>query len=98
VSLGIPVMLPDGSGVVLEVQFPHREGTRKGAALVPGDGNGAICLLVRDAERHVLILDRCVHGPPLSRLEQDSEFRAGCPGRAPVAALETRRPCLPPAR
>lgn len=71
VSLAIPATLPDGSDAVLKVQFPDRESEHEATALARWDGDGAIRLLAHDAERHALLLERCVPGTPLSQLEQD---------------------------
>jgi len=71
VSLVIPATLLDGSDVVLKVQFPDRESELEATALASWDGDGAIRVLLHDAERHALLLERCVPGTPLSQLDQD---------------------------
>jgi streptomycin 6-kinase len=71
-SLAIPALLPDGSAAVLKVQFPDRESEHEAAALARWDGDGAIRLLAHDAERHALLLERCIPGTPLSGLGQDA--------------------------
>ncbi len=72
VSLAIPATLPDGSDAVLKVQFPDRESELEATALARWDGDGAIRLLAHDAERHALLLERCLPGTPLSQLGQDA--------------------------
>lgn len=71
VSLAIPATLPDGTDAVLKVQFPDRESELEATALARWDGDGAIRLLAHDAERHALLLERCLPGTPLSQLGQD---------------------------
>src|SRR5687767_3002174 len=61
--------LPDGEPAVLKVGFPHRESEHEADALAVWDGDGAVRLLARDAERHALLLERCEPGTPLSRLD-----------------------------
>lgn len=70
-SVAMPVTLPDGTGAVLKVQFPDREGEHEAAALAAWDGDGAVHLLAHDAERRALLVERCEPGSPLSDLEQD---------------------------
>jgi streptomycin 6-kinase len=64
--------LPDGTGVVLKLQLPHRESEHEGAALELWGGEGAIRLLAHDPDRDALLLERCVPGTPLSELDQDA--------------------------
>jgi streptomycin 6-kinase len=71
VSLPLPATLPDGTAVVLKIQFPGRETEHEAEALAHWNGHGAIRLLARDAERHAMLLERCVPGTPLSRLTMD---------------------------
>ncbi len=71
VSLPLPATLPNGPGVVLKIQFPGRESEHEAEALAHWNGHGAIRLLARDAERHAMLLERCVPGTPLSRLTMD---------------------------
>jgi len=66
VSLPLPATLPDRTDVVLKIQFPGRESEHEAAALAHWNGDGAIQLLARDAERHAMLLERCVPGTPLS--------------------------------
>lgn len=72
VSLVLPVELPDGTGAVLKIQFPHRETTHEAEALASWDGDGAVRLLDHDPRRHALLLERCDPGSHLSRLEPDA--------------------------
>jgi len=70
-SLVAPAILPDESGAILKVQFPHREIEHEAPALARWNGDGAVRLLADDADRHALLLERCEPGTPLSELEQD---------------------------
>jgi streptomycin 6-kinase len=72
VSLPVAAKLPDGTDVVLKVQFPDRESEHEADALALWDGEGAIRLLAHDAERHALLLERCLPGTPLAELDEDS--------------------------
>jgi len=66
VSLPIAATLPDGADAVLKLQFPDRESEHEAAALAHWQGDGAVRLLAHDAERHALLLERCVPGTPLA--------------------------------
>lgn len=70
-SLAMPATLSDGSAGVLKVQYPHRESLHEAAALVVLDGDGAVFLLAHDSERSALLLERCLPGTPLSRIDAD---------------------------
>jgi streptomycin 6-kinase len=72
VSLPVAATLPDGTEAVLKVQFPHRESEHEGRALVLWDGDGAVRLLAEDAERHTLLLERCLPGTPLAELDEEA--------------------------
>jgi streptomycin 6-kinase len=95
VSFTIAATLPDGSDVVLKVQFPDRESEHEAEALARWDGDAAIRLLAHDACRHALLLERCVPGTPLSALGQDHAldvlvaalFRLWKPASAPFRPL-----------
>jgi streptomycin 6-kinase len=54
-----------GAPAVLKVAFPDPESEHEAAALAHWDGAGAVRLLAHDAERRVLLLERCVPGDPL---------------------------------
>jgi streptomycin 6-kinase len=56
----------DRTPAVLKVGHPHHESLQEADALVRWDGDGAVRLLERDEERHVLLLERCEPGTPLS--------------------------------
>jgi streptomycin 6-kinase len=71
VSLPLSATLPDGTAVVLKIQFPGRESEHEAAALAHWNGDGAIRLLAHDPERHAMLLERCAPGTPLSRLTMD---------------------------
>jgi streptomycin 6-kinase len=62
----------DGMPVVLKVVHPHRESEHEGDALDAWGGDGAVRLLERDESGHVLLLERCEPGTPLSSLDQDA--------------------------
>jgi len=95
VSLPIPATLPDGSDAVLKIQFPHRESEHEAAALAHWQGDGAIQLLAHDAERHALLIERCVPGtlladePPDTALDVMVELlpRLWKPAAAPFRSL-----------
>ncbi len=70
VSLSMPATLPDGTDVVLKIQFPHRESEHEAAALAHWNGDGAIRLLAHDPVRHALLLERCLPGTQLSEVGQ----------------------------
>ena len=72
VSLTAPVVCADGSDAVLKVQFPGREAEHEADALALWDGDGAVRLLAHDRERSALLLERCVPGTPLSRIDADT--------------------------
>jgi streptomycin 6-kinase len=63
--------LPDGRPAVLKLQQTHREDAQEADALERWAGEGAIRLLRRDDERHVLLLERCEPGTPLSAGSED---------------------------
>lgn len=71
-SLALPATLPDGTGVVLKIQFPDRECEHEAAALAAWDGDGAVRLIAHDPARRALLLERCDPGTPLSELEPDA--------------------------
>ena len=68
-SLALPATRADGSGAVLKIQFPDRESELEAAALVHWDGDGAVRLLEHDPGRRALLLERCLPGTPLKKLE-----------------------------
>ncbi len=63
--------LPDGTPIVLKVGHSHRESEHEADALEMWDGDGAIRLIARDETGHVLVLERCEPGTPLSTLDAD---------------------------
>ena len=71
-SLAVPGTLPDGTEVVLKLQFPHRESEHEADALAEWNGDGAVRLLAHDPDRNALLLERCVPGTPLSRAGVES--------------------------
>jgi streptomycin 6-kinase len=48
--------------VVLKVQWPHDESAHEADALKVWNGAGAVRLLAHDAERHALLIERCLPG------------------------------------
>jgi streptomycin 6-kinase len=56
----------DGTPAVLKVGWPHRESEHEAAALALLDGDGAVRLYASDAERHALLVERCLPGTPLA--------------------------------
>jgi streptomycin 6-kinase len=52
--------------VVLKVQWPHEECVHEADALSVWDGAGAARLLAHDAERHALLIERCLPGTCLA--------------------------------
>jgi streptomycin 6-kinase len=63
--------LPNGTPVVLKLADPHRESEHEADALEAWDGNGAIRLVDRDESGRMLLLEHCIPGSPLSRLDPD---------------------------
>jgi streptomycin 6-kinase len=63
--------LADGTPVVLKIVDTHRESEHEADALELWDGNGAVRLIDRDESGRVLLLERCIPGSPLSRLDPD---------------------------
>jgi streptomycin 6-kinase len=72
VSLPVTAKLPDGTDVVLKIQFADRETEHEAAALELWDGVGAVRLVAHDPARHALLLERCVPGTPLAELPEDA--------------------------
>lgn len=70
VSLTLPVQTRDGMPAVLKLQYPDRESEHEALALQAWAGDGAIRLLAHDAERHALLVERCLPGTPLSDVGQ----------------------------
>jgi streptomycin 6-kinase len=71
VALVLPAMLPDGTGAVLKIQFPHTESEHEADALELWAGDGAVHLLDSDVELRTLLLERCVPGTHLAEREAD---------------------------
>lgn len=69
VSFTAPVRCADGTSAVLKVQYPHRECAHEAEALRRWDGDGAVRLLRHDAQRHALLLERCVPGEHLATVD-----------------------------
>jgi streptomycin 6-kinase len=75
-SMTFPAERPDGSPVVLKVQYPNRENAHEAAALRHWDQDGAVRLLDEDRDRHALLLERCFPGSPLSEATADQALDA----------------------
>ena len=71
VSVVYPATRPDGTRVVLKIQYPHRESDHEQEALRLWNGNGAVQLLGYDPEHHALLLERCEPGTPLATAGAD---------------------------
>ena len=63
-----PAELADATPVVLKVGLPHRESEHEADALEAWDGDGAVRLLARDAERFALLIERCAPATPLAQV------------------------------
>ena len=63
--------LPDGTPVVLKLAGPHHESEHEADALELWGGDGAIRLIDCDERGRMLLLERCVPGSPLSRIDAD---------------------------
>ncbi|MEO8476189.1 MAG: aminoglycoside phosphotransferase family protein [Actinomycetota bacterium] len=61
----------DGESLVLKIQFPDREGRHEAAALARWGGDGAVRLVDHDPERRALLLERCLPGTPLARIDPE---------------------------
>jgi streptomycin 6-kinase len=94
-SLAMPVTCADGTRAVLKVQFPDREGEHEAAALERWKGDGAVRLLAHEPGRRALLLERCVPGTSLARIEPDAALdvaidllpRLWVPAAAPFPSL-----------
>lgn len=96
-SLALPATRPDGTAVVLKIQFPHLESAYEAAALQLWNGDGAVRLLAHDEERHALLVERCTPGTHLSEIGRDAALdvligllpRLWKPAGPPFRTLET---------
>ncbi|MEH0929206.1 aminoglycoside phosphotransferase family protein [Micromonospora sp. CPCC 205558] len=75
-SLALPAHLPDGTPVVLKLQYPDEESRHEADALAHWDGDGAVRLLAHDPHRRALLLERCQPGTPLHDLPLDPALDA----------------------
>lgn len=57
--------------VVLKVGFPHEESEHEALALRAWKGQGAVRLIAEDAERHAMLLERCIPGTELLSCSED---------------------------
>lgn len=62
VSYVAPATTPDGTPVVLKVQWPHREADHEAEALRRWGGDGAVRLLAHDPDRYALLLEQARPG------------------------------------
>jgi streptomycin 6-kinase len=67
--------LNDGTPAVLKVSWPHREAREEGTGLALWNGNGACRVLREDRDRYALLLERCVPGIPLNKIDRSPEER-----------------------
>lgn len=65
ISYVAPGRTPNGSEVVLKVNFPSWESENEAAALEHWEGRGAVRLLDHDPDRRALLLERCLPGDVL---------------------------------
>ncbi|MCT2279663.1 aminoglycoside phosphotransferase family protein [Micromonospora chalcea] len=94
-SLALPATLPDGTRAVLKLQYPDDDSRHEATALAHWDGRGAIRLLVHDAGRRALLVERCDPGTPLYGLAPDAALdvavgllpRLGVPAGPPFTPL-----------
>ncbi|MEH1170035.1 aminoglycoside phosphotransferase family protein [Micromonospora sp. CPCC 205539] len=70
-SLALPAHLPDGTAVVLKLQYPDEDSRHEADALAHWDGDGAIRLLEHDPHRRALLVEQCRPGTPLHELPAD---------------------------
>ncbi|SCL64863.1 aminoglycoside phosphotransferase family protein [Micromonospora peucetia] len=70
-SLALPAELPDGTPVVLKLQYPDPDSVHEATALEHWAGVGAAQLLGHDPDRRALLVERCVPGTPLHALAAD---------------------------
>lgn len=75
-SLTMPGTDQQGAGIVLKLQFPHRECEHEAEALRQWAGSGAVRLLAHDPDEHALLLERCEPGEPLSDADADTAVEA----------------------
>ena len=71
VSFAAPARTPEGTDVVLKVQFPHREAEHEAEALRRWDGAGAVRLLDTAPDLHALLLERAEPGASLATVAPD---------------------------
>jgi streptomycin 6-kinase len=60
---------------VLKVSWPHREAREEGTGLALWNGNGACRIFRADRDRYALLLERCVPGIPLTKIDKSAEER-----------------------
>lgn len=70
-----PATLKDGTPAVLKVSWPHREAREEGNGLALWNGTGACQVYREDRDRYALLLERCVPGIPLTKVEKTPEER-----------------------
>lgn len=65
----------DGTPAVLKVSWPHREAREEGTGLALWNGNGACQVFREDRDRYALLLERCIPGIPLTKIDISPEER-----------------------
>ncbi|MFF5175521.1 aminoglycoside phosphotransferase family protein [Micromonospora sp. NPDC000089] len=75
-SLAVPAELPDGTPVVLKLQYPDEDSVHEATALAHWAGRGAVRLLAHDPHRRALLVERCVPGTPLHHLPPEAALDA----------------------
>jgi len=73
ISYVAPARLPDGTPVVLKVNFPEPESEHEADALAHWRGEGAVRLYAHDAERRALLVERCEPGTRLWEVRDEEE-------------------------
>jgi streptomycin 6-kinase len=73
ISLVVPARLPDGTEVVLKINFPEPESEQEADALAHWDGAGAVRLIASDAQRRALVVERCRPGTELWDIPAEEE-------------------------
>jgi streptomycin 6-kinase len=71
ISLVLPAQRADGTDAVLKLNFPEPDSEHEADALVHWNGEGAVRLLEHDTERRALLVERCIPGHELWRVEDD---------------------------
>jgi streptomycin 6-kinase len=73
ISFVVPARLPDGTAVVLKLNFPEPESEHEADALSHWNGRGAVRLVAHDPERGALLIERCEPGTTLWTIPDETE-------------------------